>query len=118
MLLVLVRPGEIINVKIFFGRPVFVVDEDASKFSSAKAVAMRESDVINVIVIIAKSSLNSSYLSLSLHKLTKNSEQLARQTKPNFANNFGNFSRLLEKRRRKKSVSISLLTSGAEGDCR
>ena len=57
MLLVLVRPGEIINVKIFFGRPVFVVDEDASKFLSAKAVAMRESDVINVVVIIAKSFL-------------------------------------------------------------
>ena len=57
MLLVLVRPGEIINVKIFFGRPVFVVDEDASKFLSAKAVAMRESDVINVVVIIAKSIL-------------------------------------------------------------
>ena len=53
MLLSLVRPGEIINVKIFFGRPVFVVDEDASKFLSAKAVAMRESDVINVVVIIA-----------------------------------------------------------------
>ena len=32
--------------------------------------------------------------------------------------NFGNFSRLREKRRRKKSVSISLLTSGAEGDFR
>jgi hypothetical protein len=32
--------------------------------------------------------------------------------------NFGNFSRLLEKRRRKKSVSISLLTSGAEGEFR
>jgi hypothetical protein len=42
---------------------------------------------------------------------------------PNSANytevrNFGNFSRLREKRRRKKSVSISLLTSGAEGDFR
>jgi hypothetical protein len=51
-----------------------------------------------------------------------NSRKLPQPT-PNSANytnvrNFGNFSRLLEKRRRKKSVSISLLTSGAEGDFR
>ena len=54
-----------------------------------------------------------------LHELN----ELKRQTNPPPANytkvrNFGNFSRLLEKRRRKKSVSISLLTSGAEGDFR